>query len=167
MENDIMRRLKSESNQHLSLSCSLSLRTVQKRASEGCFCAFHWRTQGKDKVILSVNLFILSFSLYLSLSLHVSSSALSAFWCILFTGKKKEKKYIKKIHNPICVCENAQNRKKAALIIPGDESNRLRERQTWRPFNDRRGLAGMRRHCVKLLAFQSGSAGNARICFAS
>lgn len=73
-------------------SISLSLRTVQKRASEGCFCAFHWRTQGKDKVILSVNLFILSLYLHLSLSLslHVSFSALSGFLCILFTGKNTQ-----------------------------------------------------------------------------
>ncbi len=35
-----------------------------------------------------------------------------------------------KIHNPVCVFKNAQNRKKAALIIPGDESNRLRESVT-------------------------------------
>lgn len=89
-----------------------------------------------------------STSVSLSFSLHVSSSALSGFWCILFTGKNTQ---------PHMCLQNAQNTKKTALIIPGDESNRLRERvwQTWRPFNDWRGLAGMRRHCVKLLAFQS------------
>lgn len=115
-----MRRLKSESNQHLSLSCSLSLRTVQKRASEGCFCAFHWRTQGKDKVILSVNLFILSF--YLHLSLFMFPPLLCLVFDVFYSQVK--------IHNPICVCKKAQNRKKAALIIPGDESNRLRESVT-------------------------------------
>lgn len=103
-------------------SISLSLRTVQKRASEGCFCAFHWRTQGKDKVILSVNLFILSLYLHLSFSLFMFPSLLCLVFDVFYSQVK--------IHNPICVFKNAQNRKKAALIIPGDESNRLRESVT-------------------------------------
>lgn len=115
-----MRRLKSESNQHLSLSRSLSLRTVQKWASEGCFCAFHWCTQGKDKVILSVNLFILSF--YLRLSLFMFPPLLCLVFDVFYSQVK--------IHNLICVCKNTQNRKKTALIIPGDESNRLRQSVT-------------------------------------
>lgn len=96
-----MKRLKSESNQHLSLSLSLSLRLVQKRASEGCFCAFHWRTQGKDKVTLFVNLFILLF--YLPPSLFMFPSLL----CLVFDVFHSQVK----THEPICVCKNAQNRK--------------------------------------------------------
>ncbi len=128
-------------------SISPSLRTVQKRASEGCFCAFHWRTQGKDKVILSVNLFILSFYL-ISLSLHVSSSALSGFWCILFTGKKYTTPYVfAKTHKT--------EKRQLWSYLEMRATDWERVWQTWRPFNDWRGLAGMRRHCVKLLAFQS------------
>jgi len=104
----------------LSLSLSLSLRTVQKWASEGCFCAFHWRTQGKDKVILSVHLFILSF--YLRPSLFMFPPLLCLVFDVFYSQVK--------IHNLICVSKNTQNRKKTALIIRGDKSNRLRESVT-------------------------------------
>lgn len=92
-------------------SISLSLRTVQKWASEGCFCAFHWRTQGKDKVILSVHLFILSF--YLRPSLFMFPPLLCLVFDVFYSQVK--------IHNLICVCKNTQNRKKTALIIPGEQ----------------------------------------------